>query len=199
MRRDDFIESMGPILSLWKLPKTDAEQDHQKAYLSTIFDSVGWMDSAQFDEVCRKIAQTAGGMKKPMPKDFIGAFKDLSSKHNWTKAKVNNCQQCEGLGLVYTSVMKIDTLEHHKAMKPCPGCRSDTGIAEGWIEDVPPPIKSENKATNWMLNEIEQDYYSPKAAQDLLVKIDEEKINFPEEVVKALVEKAGKEVSGDIR
>jgi len=192
MRWEEFFESMRPILSLWKLPKTEAEKEHDKAYLNTILDSIGWMDSTQFDEVCRKISQTAGGMKKPMPKDFIAAFKDLSSKKNWTKAKVNNCQQCEGLGLVDTSVMKVDTLEHHKAMKPCPGCRTDSGIAEGWIEDVPPPIKNENKATNWMLNEIEQDYYSPKAAQDLLVKIDEEKINFPEEVVKALVEKAGK-------
>ena len=192
MRWEEFFESMRPILSLWKLPKTEAEKEHDKAYLNTILDSIGWMDSTQFDEVCRKIAQTAGGMKKPMPKDFIGAFKDLSSRHNWTKEKVNSCQQCEGLGLVDTSITNTETLEHHKVMKPCPGCRSDTGMKDGWIEDVPPPIKSENKATNWMLNEIEQDYYPPKAAQDLLVKIDEEKINFPEEVVKALVEKAGK-------
>ena len=192
MRWEEFFESMRPILSLWKLPKTEAEKEHDKAYLNTILDSIGWMDSTQFDEVCRKIAQTAGGMKKPMPKDFIGAFKDLSSRHNWTKEKVNSCQQCEGLGLVDTSITNTETLEHHKVMKPCPGCRSDTGMKDGWIEDVPPPIKSENKAINWMLNEIEQDYYPPKAAQDLLVKIDEEKINFPEEVVKALVEKAGK-------
>ena len=192
MRWEEFFESMRPILSLWKLPKTEAEKEHDKAYLNTILDSIGWMDSTQFDEVCRKIAQTAGGMKKPMPKDFIGAFKDLSSKKNWTKAKVNNCQQCEGLGLVDTSVMKVDTLEHHKAMKPCPGCRTDSGIAEGWIEDVPPPIKNENKATNWMLDEIEKDYYPPISAQKILEKVDEENINLPEAVVSALVEKAGK-------
>jgi DnaJ-class molecular chaperone len=131
-------------------------------------------------------------MKKPMPKDFIAAFKDLSSRHNWTKEKVNSCQRCEGTGWVDTSITNIETLEHRNVMKSCPGCRSDTGMKDGWIEDVPVTPKSENKATNWMLNEIEQDYYSPKAAQDLLVKIDEEKINFPEEVVKALVEKAGK-------
>ena len=192
MRRDDLFGSIKPILSLYRLPKTDADRIHEDEYLNTIFEAVGWMDSAQFDEVCKKLIQTASPVKKPMPKDFIGAFKDLSSKHNWTKAKVNSCQQCEGLGLVDTSITNTETLEHHKVMKPCPGCRSDTGMKDGWIEDVPVTPKSENKATNWMLNEIEQDYYSPKAAQDLLVKIDEEKINFPEEVVKALVEKAGK-------
>ena len=192
MRRDDLFGSIKPILSLYRLPKTDADRIHEDEYLNTIFEAVGWMDSAQFDEVCKKLIQTASPVKKPMPKDFIGAFKDLSSKKNWTKAKINNCQQCEGPGLVATSVMKVDSLEHHKAMKPCPGCRTDSGIAEGWIEDVPPPIKNENKATNWMLEEIEQDYYPPRAAQKILDKVDEENINLPEAVVSALVEKAGK-------
>jgi hypothetical protein len=192
MRRDELVESMGRILSLYRLPKTESEKNHQNEYLATIFDAVGWMSPLQFDEVCGMIAQTAGGMKKPMPKDFIGAFKDLSSKRKWTRPQREACQRCEGIGFIDTILTNIETLEKRATMRPCPSCKPSEDIAEGYREDPPSPPKSENKAINWMLNEIEQDYYSPKAAQDVLARIDEEKINFPEEVVKALVEKAGK-------
>ena len=192
MRRDELVESMGRILSLYRLPKTESEKNHQNEYLATIFDSVGWMSPLQFDEVCVMIAQTAGGMKKPMPKDFIGAFKDLSSKRKWTRPQREACQRCEGIGFIDTILTNIETLEKRATMRPCPSCKPSEDIAEGYREDPPSPPKSENKAINWMLNEIEQDYYSPKAAQDVLTRIDEEKINFPYEVVSALVEKAGK-------
>ena len=192
MRRDELVESMGRILSLYRLPKTESEKNHQNEYLATIFDAVGWMSPLQFDEVCGMIAQTAGGMKKPMPKDFIGAFKDLSSKRKWTRPQREACQRCEGIGFVNTILTNIETLEKRATMRPCPSCKPSEDIAEGYREDTPSPPKSENKAINWMLNEIEQDYYSPKAAQDVLTRIDEEKINFPDEVVSALVEKAGK-------
>ena len=192
MRRDELVESMGRILSLYRLPKTESEKNHQNEYLATIFDAVGWMSPLQFDEVCGMIAQTAGGMKKPMPKDFIGAFKDLSSKRKWTRPQREACQRCEGIGFIDTILTNIETLEKRATMRPCPSCKPSEDIAEGYREDPPSPPKSENKAINWMLNEIEQDYYSPKAAQDVLARIDEEKINFPDEVVSALVEKAGK-------
>ena len=192
MRWEDFFESMKPILSLYRLSKTESERDHDKAYLNTILDSIGWMDPIQFDEVCGMIAQTAGGMKKPMPKDFIGAFKDLSSKRKWTRPQREACQRCEGIGFIDTILTNIETLEKRATMRPCPSCKPSEDIAEGYREDTPSPPKSENKAINWMLNEIEQDYYSPKAARDVLARIDEEKINFPDEVVSALVEKAGK-------
>ena len=192
MRRDELVESMGRILSLYRLPKTESEKNHQNEYLATIFDAVGWMSPLQFDEVCGMIAQTAGGMKKPMPKDFIGSFKDLSSKRKWTRPQREACQRCEGIGFIDTILTNIETLEKRATMRPCPSCKPSEDIAEGYREDPPSPPKSENKAINWMLNEIEQDYYSPKAARDVLARIDEEKINFPDEVVSALVEKAGK-------
>jgi hypothetical protein len=192
MRRDELVESMGRILSLYRLPKTESEKNHQNEYLATIFDSVGWMSPLQFDEVCGMIAQTAGGMKKPMPKDFLSTFKDLSSKRKWTRPQGESCQRCEGIGFIDTILTNIETLEKRSTMRPCPSCKPSEDIAEGYREDPPSPPKSENKATNWMLEEIERDYYPPKAAQDILARIDEEKINFPEEVVSALVEKAGK-------
>ena len=192
MRWTDFYESMKPILALYRLPKTESEKNHENEYLSTIFKSVEWINDIQFDEVCVMIAQTAGGMKKPMPKDFIGAFKDLSSKRKWTRPQRESCQRCEGIGFIDTILTNIETLEKRATMRPCPSCKPSEDIAEGYREDPPSPPKSENKAINWMLEEIEKDYYSPKAAQDVLTRIDEEKINFPDEVVSALVEKAGK-------
>ena len=192
MRHDDFSQSMKPILSLYRLPKSQAEREHDSEYLSTIFSAVSWIESHQFDEVCNRITQNASPVKKPMPAQFLAVFRELGQKNGWNKAKVNCCQRCEGTGWVDTSITNIETLEHRNVMKSCPGCRSDSGMKDGWIEDVPVTPKSENKTTDWMLKEIQQDYYPPKAAQDLLGKIDETGASFPDEVVTALVEKAGK-------
>jgi hypothetical protein len=99
------------------------------------------MDGYRFEQVCKALTLEMGQGRRPVPSQYIAVYHRLKAEQGWDrvdKAKVSKCPTCEGVGMVYTWMMRERDSFKDKFARPCPQCApihpsNAKPQLEGWI------------------------------------------------------------------
>jgi hypothetical protein len=183
---------MARILSFHNAPKTPADATNLANYMAALYEAVNRMDGFTFEMVCKDLANNMARGQKPMPSQFWAVYHKIKGEQN--AGKVDFCDSCKSTCWVFVHMVNAKTGQEGDFAIPCPKCQhrhpyKDAQPRAGWtIQDTP------EKAHEAQLLEMAEKL-GPRGARHVLDLMEKFKVNFPQDVVLKLIDKAGNEPS----
>jgi len=184
---------MARVLSFTQPPKTPADIEHLERYLKSLYEAIGTMDAYLFEKVTVEICKNMGRGQRPMPGQFWAVYSRLKAEQKASQpAEV--CPSCRNT--VWTMVWMMEQKTGLEALfaEPCQGCQhrhplKDAPPRQGWI-------RVEKKGSTHDQEMLEKaTTMSHKGARFVLDLVEKFRVNFSEEVILRLIERAGDEPS----
>jgi hypothetical protein len=193
MNFDQFNESMKRVLAFTLAPKTPTDTENLNRYMRATYEAIGTMDAYLFEKVTVEICKNMGRGQRPMPGQFWAVYSRLRAEQKASQpAEV--CPSCRNT--VWTMVLMMESKTGIEALfaEPCPGCQhrhplKDAPPRAGWIKVERAKIPHDQE----MLEKAAT--MGAKGARFVLDLVEKFRVNFSEEVILKLVERAGDEPS----
>jgi len=193
MNYEQFNESMKRVLAFTLAPKTPADTENLNRYMKATYEAIGTMDAYLFEKVTIEICRNMGRGQRPMPGQFWAVYSRLKAEQKASQpAEV--CPSCRNT--VWTMVWMMEQKTGLEALfaEPCPGCQhrhplKDAPPRQGWI-------RVEKKGSTHDQEMLQKaTTMGTKGARFVLDLVEKFRVNFSEEVILKLIERAGDEPS----
>ena len=187
MTQEEFRTSMIRILSFHRAPKTPAETADVQNYMASLFEAVHPMDGYTFDRVTKELAKNMSRGQKPMPAQFWAVYYKFKGDQN--AQRVDLCDSCKSTYWVYVHMVHAESGREGDFAIPCPKCQvrhplKDAMPRLGWtMQDL--PARSHKAQLLEMAEKL-----GPNGANYVLALMEKFKVNFSEDVVLKLIERA---------
>jgi hypothetical protein len=191
VNNDQFKQSMARILSFTQAPKTKDDTDNLNRYLNALYEAIGNMDAFLFEKVTIELAKNMGRGQRPMPGQFWAVYSRLKAEDSASKP-TEVCPSCRNTIWTMVRMMETKTGMEAEFAEPCHGCQQrhslrDAPARSGWI-------KVERKASTHNREMLEKARtMGARGARFVLDLIEKHKTVFSDDVILALVERAGSE------
>lgn len=191
MNREQFDSSMGRVLAFTQAPKNPAEIQHLQNYMNGLYEAISDMDGFLFEKVTVEICRNMSRGQRPMPGQFRAVYYRLKDEQK-SKQPEQICPSCKNTYWIESTLLETATGKEDIFAKPCPGCQhkhplKDAPLRIGWVEHEKPFTPHDQQ----ML--VQAKTMGAKGARFVLDLIDRHKVKFHDDVVLALVERAGDE------
>jgi len=193
MNFDQFNESMKRVLAFTLAPKTPADTENLNRYMKATYEAIGTMDAYLFEKVTVEICRNMGRGQRPMPGQFWAVYSRLKAEERSSKPP-EVCPSCKNTVWTFVRMMETKTGTEALFVEPCPSCQhrhplKDAPPREGWV-------RVEQSRTSHDQEMLEKaTTMSPKGARFVLDLVEKFRVNFSEEVILKLIERAGDEPS----
>jgi len=191
VNREQFDGSMKRVLAFTQVPKTPAEVEHLQRYMNSLYEAIGNMDGFLFEKVTVELCKNMGRGQRPMPGQFWAVYSRLKAEDMASKP-TEVCPSCKNT--VWTPVWMMETKTGQEALfvEPCQSCQirhplKDAPPRSGWV-------KVEKKRSSHDVEMLDiANKMTPRGARAILALIEKFRVNFSEEVILKLIERAGDE------
>jgi hypothetical protein len=184
---------MERVLSFTQAPKTKEEIEHLNRYLKALYEAIGNMDAYTFEKVTVELAKNMGRGQRPMPSQFWAVYHRIKSEDAAGKP-VEVCPSCKNTTWTMIRMMETKTGMECDFAEPCAGCQSrhpykDAPARGGWVR-----VERKSSPHNEEMLERARTM-GARGARFVLDLIEKHKnsMNFSDDVILALVERAGSE------
>lgn len=191
MNRQQFDESMRRVLAFTQAPKTPAEVQHLQSYMNGLYEAISDMDGFLFDQVTVELCRNMSRGQRPMPGQFRAIYYRLKDEHR-SKQPERVCPSCKNTTWIEVTLMETATGKEDVFAKPCPECQhghalKDAPLRSGWVEVERPAMPHDRRLL------LEAQKMGLRGARFVLDLVEKHRVNFPDDVLLALLERAGDE------
>lgn len=142
MNRVEFNDAMEGIHAFYAPARTQADVAQLEKYMTALHTTVSHIQAADFAEVARRLKTRLNPMKRPMPGDFLGIYRELKGEVAATAS--GNCRSCDSTGFVYVWLYHGETGRSDRFARPCADCQPrhplrHAGVPKGWVETESTP------------------------------------------------------------
>lgn len=188
MNREQFDGSMKRVLSFTQSPKSPADVEHLQRYMNSLYEAIGSMDAFLFEKVTVEICKNMGRGQRPMPGQFWAVYSRLKAEDTASKP-IEVCPSCKNT--IWNMVWMMETSTGAEAMfvEPCHSCQhrhplKDAPPRAGWVRVE----KNRSAHDQEMLDKASN--MGRRGARFVLDLVERFRVNFSEEVILKLVERA---------
>lgn len=189
MNIEQFNGSMARVLAFTQSPKNQAEAEHLNGYMRGLYEAVGDMDAFTFEKVTIELCKNMSRGQRPMPGQFRAIYRRLKEEQR-SSQPTKVCGTCKNVLWVTVRMLESKTGLEADFAEPCPECQSrhplkDAPPKDGWIKVELPRTTHDEE----MLMKAKT--MGPKGARFVLDMIEKRRVNFHDDVILALIERAG--------